>query len=29
MLWLAGHTHIAEALGVPLHIFFTMPWTWV
>ncbi|XP_027924380.1 sterol 3-beta-glucosyltransferase UGT80B1-like isoform X1 [Vigna unguiculata] len=22
-----GHTHIAEALGVPLHIFFTMPWT--
>ncbi|XP_030465418.1 sterol 3-beta-glucosyltransferase UGT80B1 isoform X1 [Syzygium oleosum] len=22
-----GHTHIAEALGIPLHIFFTMPWT--
>ncbi|XP_027365172.1 sterol 3-beta-glucosyltransferase UGT80B1-like [Abrus precatorius] len=22
-----GHVHIAEALGVPLHIFFTMPWT--
>ncbi|CAA6663786.1 unnamed protein product [Spirodela intermedia] len=22
-----GHTHIAEALGVPIHIFFTMPWT--
>ncbi|KAJ7969803.1 Sterol 3-beta-glucosyltransferase [Quillaja saponaria] len=22
-----GHTHLAEALGVPLHIFFTMPWT--
>ncbi|XP_057503866.1 sterol 3-beta-glucosyltransferase UGT80B1-like isoform X2 [Actinidia eriantha] len=22
-----GHTHIAEALGVPLHILFTMPWT--
>ncbi|XXG73523.1 hypothetical protein AAC387_Pa07g2428 [Persea americana] len=22
-----GHSHIAEALGVPLHIFFTMPWT--
>ncbi|XP_020238188.1 sterol 3-beta-glucosyltransferase UGT80B1 isoform X1 [Cajanus cajan] len=22
-----GHTHVAEALGVPLHIFFTMPWT--
>ncbi|KAL3638933.1 hypothetical protein CASFOL_016840 [Castilleja foliolosa] len=22
-----GHAHIAEALGVPLHIFFTMPWT--
>nr|KJB26802.1 hypothetical protein B456_004G261100 [Gossypium raimondii] len=22
-----GHTHVAEALNVPLHIFFTMPWT--
>ncbi|KAG8378097.1 hypothetical protein BUALT_Bualt08G0102800 [Buddleja alternifolia] len=22
-----GHAHLAEALGVPLHIFFTMPWT--
>ncbi|PSS19498.1 Sterol 3-beta-glucosyltransferase [Actinidia chinensis var. chinensis] len=22
-----GHTHVAEALGVPLHILFTMPWT--
>lgn len=22
-----GHTHVAEALKVPLHIFFTMPWT--
>ncbi|XAR48353.1 Sterol 3-beta-glucosyltransferase [Bertholletia excelsa] len=22
-----GHEHVAEALGVPLHIFFTMPWT--
>ncbi|CAN6582280.1 unnamed protein product [Malus baccata var. baccata] len=22
-----GHSHIAEALKVPLHIFFTMPWT--
>ncbi|KAK3043879.1 hypothetical protein RJ639_000578 [Escallonia herrerae] len=22
-----GHAHVAEALGVPLHIFFTMPWT--
>ncbi|KAL9667025.1 hypothetical protein QQ045_001370 [Rhodiola kirilowii] len=22
-----GHAHIAEAFGVPLHIFFTMPWT--
>ncbi|KAK7343742.1 hypothetical protein VNO77_12745 [Canavalia gladiata] len=22
-----GHVHVAEALGVPLHIFFTMPWT--
>ncbi|XP_068664035.1 sterol 3-beta-glucosyltransferase UGT80A2-like isoform X2 [Aristolochia californica] len=21
------HTHVAEALKVPLHIFFTMPWT--
>ncbi|KAJ9186089.1 hypothetical protein P3X46_005630 [Hevea brasiliensis] len=21
-----GHTHIAEALEVPIHIFFTMPW---
>ncbi|KAL0382600.1 UNVERIFIED_CONTAM: Sterol 3-beta-glucosyltransferase UGT80A2 [Sesamum calycinum] len=22
-----GHTHVAEALRVPLHIVFTMPWT--
>ncbi|XP_068316834.1 sterol 3-beta-glucosyltransferase UGT80A2-like isoform X1 [Pyrus communis] len=22
-----GHFHVAEALKVPLHIFFTMPWT--
>ncbi|CAI0559602.1 unnamed protein product [Linum tenue] len=22
-----GHTHIAEALKVPLHVIFTMPWT--
>ncbi|XP_026436825.1 sterol 3-beta-glucosyltransferase UGT80A2-like isoform X3 [Papaver somniferum] len=22
-----GHTHVAEALNVPVHIFFTMPWT--
>ncbi|XP_060185327.1 sterol 3-beta-glucosyltransferase UGT80A2-like isoform X3 [Lycium barbarum] len=22
-----GHMHVAEALKVPLHIFFTMPWT--
>ncbi|KAI6694477.1 hypothetical protein NL676_022187 [Syzygium grande] len=22
-----GHTHVAEHLKVPLHIFFTMPWT--
>ncbi|KAF3772407.1 Sterol 3-beta-glucosyltransferase [Nymphaea thermarum] len=22
-----GHIHVAEALGIPLHIFFTMPWT--
>ncbi|KAI8008186.1 Sterol 3-beta-glucosyltransferase UGT80A2 [Camellia lanceoleosa] len=22
-----GQTHVAEALKVPLHIFFTMPWT--
>ncbi|CAA2989377.1 sterol 3-beta-glucosyltransferase UGT80B1 [Olea europaea subsp. europaea] len=22
-----GHAHVAESLGVPLHIFFTMPWT--
>ncbi|VAH65833.1 unnamed protein product [Triticum turgidum subsp. durum] len=22
-----GHLHIAEALGVPLHMFFTFPWT--
>ncbi|KAK3032158.1 hypothetical protein RJ639_034983, partial [Escallonia herrerae] len=22
-----GHTHVAEALNVPIHIFFTMPWT--
>ena len=25
----SGHTHVAEALKVPIHIFFTMPWTWV
>eukprot|EP01018_Ginkgo_biloba_P030588 Gb_23859 [translate_table: standard] len=23
-----GHVHVAEALQVPLHIFFTMPWTY-
>lgn len=23
----AGHTHVAEYLKVPLHVFFTMPWT--
>ncbi|PRQ41586.1 putative sterol 3-beta-glucosyltransferase [Rosa chinensis] len=22
-----GHSHVAEALKVPIHIFFTMPWT--
>lgn len=22
-----GHTHVAEAMKVPIHIFFTMPWT--
>ncbi|KAG8389107.1 hypothetical protein BUALT_Bualt02G0194900 [Buddleja alternifolia] len=22
-----GHTHVAEALQIPIHIFFTMPWT--
>uniref|UniRef100_A0A7C8ZEV4 Sterol 3-beta-glucosyltransferase n=2 Tax=Opuntia streptacantha TaxID=393608 RepID=A0A7C8ZEV4_OPUST len=22
-----GHAHVAEALRVPIHIFFTMPWT--
>ncbi|CAN6486027.1 unnamed protein product [Victoria cruziana] len=22
-----GHIHVAEALKIPLHIFFTMPWT--
>ncbi|KAF2288337.1 hypothetical protein GH714_006851 [Hevea brasiliensis] len=22
-----GHTHVAERLKVPIHIFFTMPWT--
>ncbi|XP_004304803.1 PREDICTED: sterol 3-beta-glucosyltransferase UGT80A2-like [Fragaria vesca subsp. vesca] len=22
-----GHSHVAEALRIPLHIFFTMPWT--
>jgi len=22
-----GHIHVAEALGVPLHIMFTMPWS--
>ncbi|XP_022720199.1 sterol 3-beta-glucosyltransferase UGT80A2-like [Durio zibethinus] len=23
----SGHTHLAEKLKVPLHVFFTMPWT--
>ena len=31
MMWflalIVGHVHVAEALGVPIHIFFTMPWT--
>ncbi|KAJ6998172.1 sterol 3-beta-glucosyltransferase UGT80B1-like isoform X1 [Populus alba x Populus x berolinensis] len=22
-----GHVHVAEALRIPIHIFFTMPWT--
>ncbi|XP_050221886.1 sterol 3-beta-glucosyltransferase UGT80A2-like [Mercurialis annua] len=22
-----GHTHVAEALNIPIHIVFTMPWT--
>ncbi|CAA3023818.1 Hypothetical predicted protein [Olea europaea subsp. europaea] len=22
-----GHAHVAEALNIPIHIFFTMPWT--
>eukprot|EP00951_Prasinocladus_malaysianus_P024756 scaffold214906_cov46-Prasinocladus_malaysianus.AAC.1 len=22
-----GHIHCAEKLGIPLHIFFTMPWS--
>lgn len=22
-----GHIHCAEALGIPLHMMFTMPWT--
>ncbi|KAM5575009.1 hypothetical protein ABKV19_014115 [Rosa sericea] len=22
-----GHFHVAEALKIPIHIFFTMPWT--
>ncbi|KAM3234295.1 sterol 3-beta-glucosyltransferase UGT80A2 isoform X1 [Capsicum annuum] len=22
-----GHVHVAEALKIPIHIFFTMPWT--
>ncbi|XP_049412148.1 sterol 3-beta-glucosyltransferase UGT80A2-like isoform X1 [Solanum stenotomum] len=22
-----GHVHVAEALQIPIHIFFTMPWT--
>ncbi|KXS11514.1 glycosyltransferase family 1 protein [Gonapodya prolifera JEL478] len=22
-----GHIHVAEKLGIPLHIFFTMPWS--
>ncbi|KAI3760237.1 hypothetical protein L1987_50630 [Smallanthus sonchifolius] len=26
-IWLDGHTHVAEALKIPIHIFFTMPWT--
>jgi hypothetical protein len=24
---LTGHVHVAQYLNVPLHIFFTMPWT--
>ncbi|XP_018716803.2 sterol 3-beta-glucosyltransferase UGT80A2 isoform X6 [Eucalyptus grandis] len=24
-----GHIHVAEALKIPLHIFFTMPWTFL
>ncbi|PRQ21067.1 putative sterol 3-beta-glucosyltransferase [Rosa chinensis] len=24
-----GHSHVAEALKIPIHIFFTMPWTQV
>jgi len=26
-MFFSGHTHVAEALKVPIHIFFTMPWT--
>ena len=22
-----AHVHVADALGIPLHILFTMPWT--
>ena len=22
-----AHIHVADALGIPLHILFTMPWT--
>ncbi|KXS20638.1 glycosyltransferase family 1 protein [Gonapodya prolifera JEL478] len=22
-----GHVHVAEKLGIPVHVFFTMPWT--
>jgi hypothetical protein len=24
-----GHVHVAEYLKVPLHVYFTMPWTYV
>jgi hypothetical protein len=23
-----GHVHVAEYLNIPLHIYFTMPWTY-
>jgi sterol 3beta-glucosyltransferase len=23
-----GHVHVAEYLKVPLHLYFTMPWTY-